>query len=112
MEALKLKSLLIIVLFAFASTMSTGQYIPVVEEGKHWIYLDNIIHIDALVPIGGHVITFKGDTVVNNVAYKKVFWERLQGHYTYEFVPDYPYQTEDSHLFGFILTPITISLCG
>ncbi|MBP6680266.1 MAG: hypothetical protein KA166_03685 [Saprospiraceae bacterium] len=60
---MKLQSLLFILLFSFAPSMSKGQYIPMVEEGRYWIYLDCF---DGQPPMAtrGHAITFQGDTVI------------------------------------------------
>lgn len=38
---MKIESLTIIFLFSFASNMLHGQYVPIVEEGKFWIYLNH-----------------------------------------------------------------------
>ena len=89
------------------NTLLTGQYIPFVEEGKFWIYL-NYANPDLPNPYSGHAITFLGDTTINSKAYKKVIKLNLKGGHDcppadmpcWDF--DYPYQTESRYLDGFI----------
>lgn len=102
---MKLQCLLFILLFAFAPSMSKGQYIPMVEEGKYWIYLD---YLDGQPPMAatGHAITFQGDTVINSNSYKKVYWYSLAGYHNCQYPPCFqfylPYQPMSKALIAFI----------
>ena len=102
---MKLQSLLFILLFSFAPSMSKGQYIPMVEEGKYWIYLDCF---DGQPPMAtrGHAITFQGDTMINSLSYKKVFWYSLSGYHNCPYPPCFqfylPYQPMSKALIAFI----------
>lgn len=102
---MKRKFLPIITLFAFVINYLHGQYIPIVEEGKFWIYLNHIDE-DHPVPVSGHAITFQGDTIINALTYKKVFSYNLQGQHDCPFPPcfefDIPYQTTSRTLISFI----------
>jgi len=102
---MKLESLGIIFLFSFVSNMLHGQYIPIVEEGKFWIYL-NHFDSDHPVAVSGHAITFQGDTIINSFSYKKVYKHGLSGEHNCQFPPcfqfDIPYQTISKTLVSFI----------
>ena len=103
---MRLKPLVILLfLFLFSKTIQ-GQYIPMVEEGKYWIYLNYFIQLDDFLPVSGHAITFQGDTVINSVSYKKVFKLNLKGYHNCPWPPcwqfTYPYQTESKELIAFI----------
>ena len=103
---MRLKPLVILLfLFLFSKTIQ-GQYIPMVEEGKYWIYLNYYISGDDFLSVSGHAITFQGDTVVNSVNYKKVFRLNLKGYHNCPWPPcwqfTYPYQTESKELIAFI----------
>ena len=84
-----------------------GQYIPLVEEGKFWIYNIQAIS-DFPSSESGHAITFLGDTTINFVTYKKVYRLDLKGQNScpppslpcWDY--DYPYQTETKTLISFI----------
>lgn len=85
--------------------MLHGQYIPMVEEGKFWIYL-NYSDIDHPAPVSGHAITFQGDTIINSFTYKKVYKHDLAGEHNCQFPPcfqfDIPYQTTSKTLISFM----------
>ena len=97
----------LITLILLNSTILTGQYVPFVEEGKFWIYL-NYSNPDFPDPASGHAITILGDTIINSTDYKKVIKLNLKGGHDcppadmpcWDF--DYPYQTESQSLDGFI----------
>ncbi len=102
---MKLKSLAIIVLCSLMTNMLLGQYTPMVEEGKYWIYLD---HEDEDHPkaISGHAVTFQGDTIVNSVSYKKVYQLSLKGYHNCQYPPCFqfniPYQSQGKLLVALI----------
>lgn len=102
---MKLASLITVLLFCLAPGMIQGQYIPIVEEDKFWIYLH---HWDEDHPeaVSGHAITFQGDTVINSVSYKKVYRYGLNGGHNCQFPPcfqfDRPYQSFGKLLVAFI----------
>lgn len=102
---MKLESLAFFFLFALVSNSLHGQYIPIVEEDKFWIYL---YHWDEDHPeaVSGHAITFQGDTVINSVSYKKVYRYGLNGAHNCQFPPcfefDRPYQSFGKLLVAFI----------
>jgi hypothetical protein len=74
-----------------------GQYEPMAVEGAHWV-------IFSLTDNGPyhHAITIQGDTVVNGVAFKKVFRYKLSSEVTHptELVP--PYLVSEKLLIGAI----------
>jgi len=100
------ESFVIIFLLSFAPKMIQGQYIPMVEEGKYWIYLNYYISGDHLLPVSGHAITFEGDTIINSLSYKKVYKHLLKGGHPCMYPPcwqfTYPYQTESKSVISFI----------
>lgn len=104
---MKLKSLNLIALFLFAVTSISAQYLPFVEEGKFWIYT-NHFQSDMPSAISSHAITFKGDTLINSLMYKKVFRYNLKGdhdcppHERPCFQVEYPYQAESKWLISFV----------
>lgn len=102
---MKPESLAIVLLLSLLSINLSGQYIPIVEEGKYWIYL-NCFDEDHPVPVTGHAITFHGDTIVNSVSYKKVYWYSLKGSHPCQFPPcfefELPYQSEGKFLLALI----------
>lgn len=84
-----------------------AQYTPLVEEGKFWIYR-NYEFSDMPQSVSGHAISFLGDTIVNAVAYKKVYRINLKGSQNcppseqpcWEF--DIPYEEESKEIVSFI----------
>ena len=104
---MKPESLAFIFLFLFGPKLLQGQYIPIVEEGKYWIYLNYYIsaHED-LLPVSGHALSFEGDTTVNSINYKKVYKHLLKGAHPCMYPPcwqfTYPYQTESKSLISLI----------
>lgn len=84
-----------------------AQYIPLVEEGKFWIYR-NYQNSDMPRSESGHAITFRGDTIINSLTYKKVYRIGLKGQQDcppykqpcWEF--DLPYEAESQQLVSFI----------
>ena len=100
------ESLVFIFLLSFGPKMLQGQYIPMVEEGKYWIYLNYYISGDNLLPVSGHAITFESDTIINSIGYKKVYKLLLKGGHPCMYPPcwqfTYPYQTESKSLISFI----------
>lgn len=99
----------LIIILLLSNSIASGQYIPIVEEGKFWIYLNyDTSNLDFPDPVSGHAITFLGDTLINSVSYKKVLRLNLKGTHDCELsnLPcwdfDLPYQTETKVLYGFI----------
>ena len=101
------KILQIIFLTFLLNNSLIGQYIPLVEEGKFWIYL-NYADPDYPQAVSGHAITFIGDTLINDKTYKKVFQLNLKGDHDCppSYMPcwgfDYPYETESKLNISFI----------
>ncbi|MBK9104532.1 MAG: T9SS type A sorting domain-containing protein [Saprospiraceae bacterium] len=95
----------LLLIFSFLSNGASGQYIPMVEEGKFWIYL-NHFDSDHPVPVTGHAITLQGDTIVNFMNYKKAYKYNLKGYHNCQFPPcfqfDLPYQASDKYLVSLI----------
>lgn len=97
------KILKIILLLFFPNVFLIGQYTPLTEEGKFWIY-ENHENSDWPTPISGHAFTFLGDSTINSLTYKKLYKLNLKGGHNcaptelpcWSF--DYPYQTEDKHV--------------
>lgn len=104
---MKLKPIFIIVLLYLPVNHLFAQYIPMVEEGKFWIYIEHS-NYDFPSPESGHAITFLGDTTINSLNYKKVYKLKLKGAHCPD-VNEYPcwnfdtpYQTEEKKLISFI----------
>ena len=55
---MKPESIAIVLLLSLLSINLSGQYIPIVKEGKYWIY-QNCFDEDHPVPVSGHAITFQ-----------------------------------------------------
>jgi hypothetical protein len=102
---MKLASPFIVLLFSLLPNAAEGQYIPVVEEDKFWIYLQHE-DIDHPSPVAGHAITFQGDTIINALNYKKVYRFMLAGEHSCPNPPcfqfDIPYQITSKSLISFI----------
>jgi hypothetical protein len=98
---MKQKLFTLLLISSIAVKPSYGQYIPIVEEGKYWIYLN---HFDGQppMPVSGHAITLQGDTLVNSLSYKKVYWYKLSGWHNCPYPPCFqfhiPYQAESKVL--------------
>lgn len=94
-----------ILLAQLVSHLAISQYIPMVEEGKFWIYL-NHIDSDHPVAVSGHAITFEGDTIIGTLSYKKVYQLSLKGEHSCQFPPcfqfDVPYVISSKVLIAFI----------
>lgn len=67
---------LLFVLFAQKITVAQNQYIPMVKEGKYWFMTEKDIASQKYVY---YLNTFKGDTMVNNLSYKKLWRYGLYG---------------------------------
>lgn len=95
-----------IILFAIAPITVQGQYIPMAEEGKFWIYLNYYLSGDSYLPVSGHAKTFQGDTVFNSVNYKKMYRYNLKGYHNCPYPPcwqfNYPYETESKVLIALV----------
>jgi hypothetical protein len=102
---MKPESIAIVLLLSLLSINLSGQYIPIVKEGKYWIY-QNCFDEDHPVPVSGHAITFQGDTIVNSVSYKKIYRYSLKGSHPCQFPPcfefELPYQSEGKGLLALI----------
>jgi len=92
---MKFKLVALILLLSFSTTDLAAQYIPFVEEGKFWFYMrhDNLDYPSAY---SGYAISLLGDTIINNLNYKKVLQLELTGYGYYPYQDwefDIPYQT-------------------
>lgn len=78
-----------------------------VGEGKYWIYA-NFYSNDAPKILGGFIISLKGDTIVDNMIYKKVLRHELSGSHPCLpiqmpcFIPDIPYNITNTITIGII----------
>lgn len=100
--------IIIIVILAWVTSckMLTAQYLPLVEESKYWVYYDFQARPR---PTTGFIITIKGDTILENKLYKKVFKYELIGELKnlainepLQFVADFPYKIKDEELISVI----------
>lgn len=104
---MNLRNVLIIALFFSPLNKLLAQYIPMVEEGKFWIYQQQE-NQDFWTPISGFAITFLGDTIINSLSYKKVYQLNLKGEHCSDVTQypcwdfDIPYQAESKQLISFI----------
>ncbi len=67
---------LLFLLFAQSTITAQNQYIPMVKEGKYWFMTEKDIASQKYVY---YLNTFKGDTMVNNLSYKKLWRYGLYG---------------------------------
>lgn len=101
------KIFLILMLTVFNMGSTFGQYIPMVNENKFWIY-KNYYSNDKPNLTSGYLINFEGDTTIQNVPYNKVWHQELSGTHSCPplqtpcFVFDQPYHIVDKFLIGFI----------
>lgn len=86
----------------FSSNNLNAQYTPMVAESKYWIYYDFQARAR---PTTGFAITMQGDTLVNNILYKKVYKCELEGELKtiainepMQFVATFPYKLLDKKL--------------
>jgi type IX secretion system substrate protein len=100
------KILIVTILTFFQSNILNAQYLPLVEESKYWIYYD---FQKRPRPTTGFLITIKGDTIVQNTVYKKVYKYELGGEVKTVlineppiFVADIPYNLIDKELVSLI----------
>ncbi len=98
-------TLFLVQMFFCVGTLK-GQYIPLVEESKYWIYYDFQARPR---PTTGFLITIQDDTVIQNKAYKKVYKYELTGvvknlanNEPPQFVADFPYTIKDKTLVSFL----------
>ena len=104
------KTLFLPIILTFVASIQSAflnaQYLPLIEESKYWIYYD---FQKRPRPTTGFLITIKGDTVVQNTAYKKVYKYELSGEVKTVlineppiFVADIPYNLIDKELVSLI----------
>ena len=101
----------ITILLSFAITNISaifGQYIPMVQENKYWIYQRYIESDPSFQIASGFLINFEGDTLISNTVYKKVWQQELSGTHPCPmgflpcFVFDQPYKIINKYPAGFI----------
>ncbi len=102
---MKVYTVVLVLMCSLVTNILCGQYTPMIEEGKFWIYLHHF-DSDHPVPVTGHAITLQGDTTVNLINYKKVYKYNLKGHHDCPFPPcfefDLPYQAAEKYLVSLI----------
>lgn len=107
------KLLKLIALLLLVNTALQGQYTPLVEEGKFWIYV-NYENSDFPSTRSGHAITFLGDTTINALTYKKVYRLHLKGSHNCPpeewpcWNADLPYQSESKQVISYIREDTTL----
>ncbi len=100
------KNLFLAVGFIFQTAIATGQYLSLVEESKYWIYVQNYGQ-DSPQIASGFLIKFEGDTIIDNIVYKKVIRQDLSGTHPCPpanrpcFELDVPYKTLSYSIIGF-----------
>ena len=99
-------NIIIILIIVASLKMLTAQYLPLVEESKYWVYND---FQGRPRPTTGFIITIKGDTILENKLYKKVFKYELIGEIKTlaineppQFVANFPYEIKDKELIALI----------
>lgn len=81
--------LFIFFLFAAIPCLFTQAYQPMAVEGAHWVmFCDG----------GHHAFAVRGDTMVDNQAYKKLFYQDLENDPSVLFLP--PYLVGEEYLWG------------
>ena len=68
----------ILLFISFYQGYLSAQYIPMVEEGKYWIYL-NYTNADRPKPNQAYVLYFKDDVLIDGKNFKNVYWDALAG---------------------------------
>lgn len=102
----KISCSLVLFLSLTQLTFSQLGYEPFSKSDKFWFY--NILNSDDTNPaiVGAFVVWTKGDTIINNQPYIKVFVSGLSGSHPCQFppcfVPDIPYVLGSGGLIGFI----------
>lgn len=98
---------LIILIMTFACFVSAqNEYIPFAKSNKFWFY--TILNSDDTNPasVGAFVVWIKGDTIIKNQNYVKVYSSGLSGSHPCQFppcfVPDVPYSMGPGSLIGFV----------
>ncbi len=75
--AMKRISVVIFVLMAMGLTSYADDYLPLLREGVKWVYVEELNYVspdgDELTFERLYTIEVKGDTVIDNVIYKKIY---------------------------------------
>lgn len=88
------------------SMLALAQYIPMIEAGKYWIYVEYYTH-DTPNLNSGFLLKLEGDTTIANQQYKKVIKQGLAGTHPCPpagqpcFQFDIPYKTISSEIIGY-----------
>ncbi len=69
---------LVLIFIVYKLTFLFGQYEPMVNENKYWIY-ESYYSNDLPNRASGYLIKFEGDTTINNLVYTKVVHQDLNG---------------------------------
>lgn len=66
------------ILLSVSVNLFSQAYIPLIKEGKFWIYVNSErVDCERRDILSNEVIYFKGDTMINNIKYKKLFSSKV-----------------------------------
>lgn len=100
---MKRKVILIFIFFLSVNSLKS-QGNQLLEEDKHWIFLSHQENDAGVNILSGFVVNIKGDTIIDGIAYKKLYSYNLKGQHNCQFppcfTPNYPYEIEGGTLYA------------
>ncbi len=83
-----------------------AQFLPMLEENKHWIFLTHQENDAGVHILSGFIVNIQGDTIINNKNYYKIYSHKLIGEHNCQFppcfTPSYPYEIEEGTLYALL----------
>ena len=103
----KMKKLIIIAIIVNAclvSISSQGQLL--LENDKHWIFLTHQENDAGVNILSGYIVNIKGDTIIDDKDYKKLYAYPLNGEHNCQFppcfTPYFPYEIGSGRLYALL----------
>ena len=95
----------IIIILLLNTSLIQAQYCPLLEEDKNWFF--TVLYGESGGQIStSYIVNVEGDTIINNVAYKKLLRRELAGEHPCQsppcFVPFIPYQVMRPRLYAIL----------
>lgn len=96
---------ILLIIFFLSTNFVQAQYCPLLEEDKTWFY--SVLYGESGSQIStSYIVNVQGDTIINNVAYKKLYRRELAGDHPCQFppcfVPFIPYQVMQPTLYAIL----------
>ena len=100
-----MKKLCLLVLNSFFLLFSLkGQFLPLLENDKHWVFLKHQNNDTGVNILSGFIVNINGDTILNGITYRKLYSYQLKGdnncQYPPCFTPNFPYEIEEGELYA------------